>query len=268
MVTGCVRTLRVVPSIPILVAIASTNAQTRDPSSPTESVTAPVTDPGALHPIITEILFAVPTDDGTGRGDANQDGSREVAGDEFVEIANPHDKPISLKGYVLRDSAPSGPSRFEFEFPDMTLEPGGCAVVFNGRNARWDGPVGDTSRAPEASHPLFYDAHLFTARCSAQVTFANAGDWVMLKSPDGERIQCVSWGSPKASLPDGVATTEGMGRVAGMSVQRDALTGTFSKHADLDGRLYSPGEPFVEKLQPETESDPDVQPSSPDKEAI
>ena len=220
-----------------------------------------------VHPVITEILFSVPTDDGTGRGDANNDGTREVAGDEFVEIANPHDVPIQLLGYVLRDSAPPGPTRFEFVFPELVLEPGQCAVVFNGRNARWDGPVGDTNRAPQAPHPLFNGAHVFTARCSGRVTFANAGDWVMLVGPSGERVQAVSWGSPKLSVPSDVTTVENAGRVGGMSIQRDSVTGELTKHADLDGRLYSPGEAFVAKPEPEPEpaSDPDEQALDPDK---
>jgi hypothetical protein len=54
------------------------------------------------HPMITEILYAVPT--GV-RGDANADGERQTSGDEFIEIINPHDKPINLKGYRLRDGA-------------------------------------------------------------------------------------------------------------------------------------------------------------------
>lgn len=54
------------------------------------------------HPVITEVLFNVPSG---ARGDANADGTRDAVGDEFVELINPHDKPIDLKGYVLTDSA-------------------------------------------------------------------------------------------------------------------------------------------------------------------
>ncbi|MFA6045777.1 MAG: hypothetical protein WC718_12405 [Phycisphaerales bacterium] len=54
------------------------------------------------HPLITEVLFNVPTG---AKGDANGDGTRDAVGDEFVELINPHDKPIDLKGYVLTDSA-------------------------------------------------------------------------------------------------------------------------------------------------------------------
>lgn len=54
------------------------------------------------HPLITEVLFNVPKG---AAGDANGDGTRDAVGDEFVELINPHDKPIQLKGYVLSDSA-------------------------------------------------------------------------------------------------------------------------------------------------------------------
>ncbi len=53
------------------------------------------------HPLITEVLAAVPSG---ARGDANGDGNRDAVGDEFIELVNPHDKPIQLKGYMLVDS--------------------------------------------------------------------------------------------------------------------------------------------------------------------
>ena len=53
------------------------------------------------HPLITEVLAAVPSGP---RGDANGDGLRDAIGDEFIEVVNPHDKPIQLRGYMLVDS--------------------------------------------------------------------------------------------------------------------------------------------------------------------
>ncbi len=55
------------------------------------------------HPIITEILYAVPKGD---EGDASQDGQRSATGDEFIELINPHDTPINLKGYAIVDGRP------------------------------------------------------------------------------------------------------------------------------------------------------------------
>lgn len=60
----------------------------------------PVTFP---HPLITEVLYGVPTGD---EGDADKDGERSATGDEFVELYNPHDRPIQLKGYTVCDGTP------------------------------------------------------------------------------------------------------------------------------------------------------------------
>ena len=68
------------------------------------AVAAAAADPGSLpfpHPLITEVLYAVPSGD---RGDANGDGTRDAVGDEFIELVNLHDRPIQLKGYTLMDS--------------------------------------------------------------------------------------------------------------------------------------------------------------------
>lgn len=54
------------------------------------------------HPLITEILYSVP---GGKAGDADGNGNRSATGDEFIELFNPHDKPINLKGYVLSDAS-------------------------------------------------------------------------------------------------------------------------------------------------------------------
>lgn len=59
------------------------------------------------HPMICEILYSVPKGI---EGDADGNGTRSATGDEFIEIYNPHSRPIELKGYVLSDAAPlTGP---------------------------------------------------------------------------------------------------------------------------------------------------------------
>jgi len=204
------------------------------------------------HPLITEILFAVPTED----GDANRDGRRHVSGDEFVELINPHDEPIDLTGYTLRDSA-DGSRRFAFTFPELTLGPGQCAVVFNGNETKWHGPVGDDERAPIAAHPWFPgtkgDAHVFTARAGGAVSFANSGDFILLGDPSGRPVQCVVWGEPASPVPPASPHAsfliEETDRVTQTSVQRRAFgglpVGPLVRHDELDGRAFSPGEGFV-----------------------
>src|SRR5512142_1033661 len=77
------------------------------------------------HPLITEVLYAVPTGEA---GDANGDGVRETNGDEFVELVNPHDRSINLRGYILTGKSNPDPSKkfktLRFVFPSLTLQPG------------------------------------------------------------------------------------------------------------------------------------------------
>ncbi|HJW47253.1 MAG TPA: hypothetical protein VJ484_12305, partial [Lysobacter sp.] len=51
------------------------------------------------NPLITEVHYNV-----RGDGDAARDGQRDAVGDEFIELINPHDKPIRLRGFTLIDS--------------------------------------------------------------------------------------------------------------------------------------------------------------------
>jgi hypothetical protein len=172
------------------------------------------------HPIITEVLYAVPSG---AAGDANKDGKREVCGDEFVELVNPHDKPIQLFGYMLTDSQEPGKGQMKFTFPAMELPPGGVVVVFNGMNSTWAGPVGDSKTPPPTVTPvaaptgadkapgaeaskglggsggpgkndLFGGAWVFTMKnTNSKVALGNSGDQVLLSAPDNTPVQRVYW---------------------------------------------------------------------------
>src|SRR5205823_6103778 len=69
------------------------------------------------HPLISEVLYAVPSGE---RGDANADGKRDAVGDEFIELVNPHDRPIQLKGYTLMDADAYAPGAAK---PDASPPP-------------------------------------------------------------------------------------------------------------------------------------------------
>lgn len=187
------------------------------------------------HPTITEVLYAVPT----AEGDANGDGTRDAVGDEFVELVNAADTPIQLKGYRIsdrNDASPDHKGGWSFVFPDLELKPGEVAVVFNGHNAKWTGPVGDTSRAPEAKNEKFHGAYVFTSRNdSDRVGLNNAGDWVLLSSPDNKPLECVLWGNADKGEPKAAATkiykiTE---QVRDASVQRRSVGEDFTSHRKL-----------------------------------
>lgn len=207
------------------------------------------------HPLIVEVLYAVPTGPA---GDANRDGERSVNGDEFVEIMNPHDRPIQLEGYTLTDST-SGQNQFRFTFPKFELAPGAAVVVFNGNDAKWPETlaVGDAQVAPgtpSASEAGFGGAWLFSAGVTRSgVGFANESDLVMLSAPasgagGAVAVQRVWWGSGKAPADAKPLLDEHAPSVIGASVQREsALPGAaFKDHHNVtvsssDGRLFSPG---------------------------
>lgn len=190
-------------------------------------------------PIITEILYAVPSD---ARGDANQDGTRQVAGDEFIEISNPHDRPIQLKGWSITDGSNPAKPQVRFVFPACELAPGGVVVVFNGHQGAIPGPVGDEKAAAKAN-PRFAGALVFTMRAKgSRNALSNAGDMVNLTSPEGRLVQRVRWG--KATEPAGravleeTAPTTSKGSVFRTSVLKG---GEWRPHADEHAEPFSPG---------------------------
>jgi len=175
---------------------------------------------GFPHPLVTEVLFNVPRGD---EGDANRDGTRSATGDEFVEIINPHDRPINLTGYRLIDgttvggkhagansekgdakrenggasdeegNASDADQHFEFVFPELVLQPGEVVVVFNGLGASMTGEVG-TSQKAAGKHEEFGGAYVFNAKVASQyAAFSNQHDVVQLLSPKGESVETIRW---------------------------------------------------------------------------
>jgi hypothetical protein len=229
-----------------------------------------------VHPLITEVLYAVPKE-----GDADQDGKRSATGDEFIELVNPGPKPINMKGYTLSNGrspkqvekaekpkadpkdgagdkakgskAADKPkteghrpeeSRIRFTFPELVLQPGEVVVVFNGFESSTPGPVGDTSAAA-GKNEKFGGAYVFSMHCTSQYqALANAGDCVLLMDPDGNAVECVTWGSGEKKPEKEGGKVEKVECGLG-SVQRTSLTGGFVRHQDLPapygGMAWSPG---------------------------
>lgn len=191
---------------------------------------------------ITEILFNVPNDSS---GDANGDGERHAAGDEFVEIANAGDSPVNLKGWVVfnRRSSFDGSdgSGVRFEFPDLMLEGHGVCVVFNGCDATIPGEVGDSAGAPVGGNGRFNGARVFSMRNSSKGrALANGGDWVALAAPDGTIVDCIWWGEPKPPPPGAIRVQKVDADPKG-SVQRLEPEASFEAHRAIDGEACSPG---------------------------
>lgn len=216
------------------------------------------------HPLITEVLYAVPTG---AAGDANKDGTRETNGDEFVEIVNPHDRPIDLRGYTLSGKAPENqaPGKkftiLKFTFPACELAPGQVAVIFNGHGAKWTTPVGDTTHAG-APNPYFCNARVFTMNVdSARLGFSNKADCILLTAPGGEKVHCIKWGDVKP--PDKVALVETAPEVSGQSVFRRTVDGALEPHPSLEGFKYSPGRfPLDQTVPPAPTTPPPAPPQT------
>jgi len=208
--------------------------------------------PGAetpTHPIITEVLFNVPTGPG---GDANKDSKRDATGDEFVELFNPTSRAISLRGYRLANRLAAGDRNakkgFSFVFPACELAPGELAVVFNGQDATIPGPVG-TGATAATPNPNFHNARVFRVAGSGGHTsgFKNDGDWLVLESPDGKAVQLVSWGEPDPAPPPGSPRDEHVKAKVKGSVQRVKTDGPLVEHQTINAELFSPGAMPTEK---------------------
>jgi hypothetical protein len=201
------------------------------------------------HPLITEVLYAVPNSDD---GDANKDGTRQAAGDEFVELINPHERAIQLFGYTLTDRNPEKKGQFKFTFPALELPAGGVVVVFNGFESSWSGvgPVGDSTKAPSGPNESFHGAYVFTARASSsRISWANGGDFVLLSDPSSQPIECVTWGTFKEKVP-AAPLIETAPLTSKGSVQRESLAGAFGVYPASEKEpkvAFSPGEFGVAK---------------------
>ncbi len=226
--------------LPALIVAASL-AQPQNTPPPAEKPEASKPLLPAPHPLITEILYAVPSGDA---GDANSDGTRSATGDEFIELYNPHDKPIDLKGYTITDKSLGKPGQLKFVFPRCKLLPGQCVVVFNGFESTWAGPVGDSTAAPKEGNKKFHGAKVFSMKTTnSRNALSNSGDCVCLSAPDGTVLHIIKWGKLDAKLPAAKLTEEAPSTDRG-SVQRESAMGKLVAHPASGGTpapRYSPG---------------------------
>ncbi|MEK6299387.1 MAG: lamin tail domain-containing protein [Acidobacteriota bacterium] len=145
-------------------------------------------------------------------GDANGDGVRDTADDEFVEIVNRTNTPIDVSGFSVHDAAAS-----RFTFPSGTVIPAReAAIVFGGGS-----PQGEFGNAMP-------NGLVFTAALSLN----NAGDTVTITDGGGMAVESVSYGSGEGN--------------ADQSINRNPeVVGTsfviHSSVAGSGGRLFSPG---------------------------
>ncbi|MCI0487323.1 MAG: lamin tail domain-containing protein [Blastocatellia bacterium] len=145
-------------------------------------------------------------------GDANGDGIRNSAQDEFIEVVNRTDAPIDVGGFSISDAA-----QVRFTFPFNTIIPAGeVAIIFGGGT-----PTGEFGNAA-------LNGLVFTASLSLN----NGGDTITLKDGVGGIVEEIVFGSVEGN--------------ANQSINRnpDILGTTFAPHSTIEdsgGSLFSPG---------------------------
>ncbi|HKA21146.1 MAG TPA: IPT/TIG domain-containing protein [Blastocatellia bacterium] len=145
-------------------------------------------------------------------GDANGDGVRDSAQDEFIEIVNRTSAPVDVSGFAVLDADAT-----RFTFPTGAVIPAGeAAVIFGGGH-----PQGDFGNA--RSNGL-----VFTAALSLN----NSGDTIVLKNASALPVETITYGATEGS--------------ANQSLNRNPdLVGIhFTAHSTVPGsggRLFSPG---------------------------
>ncbi len=157
--------------------------------------------PASGQIVINEIL----ADPATGAaGDANGDGTRDFADDEFIEIYNNGSTDVDIGGYTIEDEnglrhiIPGG----------TTLEPGVALTVFGGGT-----PTGISGVVQTAS--------------SGSFGLNNGGDTVTLKNMSGTIVDSHNYGSEGGNDESLVRSPE--------------FTGSFVQHTTVSADAFSPG---------------------------
>jgi uncharacterized protein (TIGR03437 family) len=177
-------------------------------------------DPGR-NVLVNEVLADPPSGIA---GDANHDGVRDGAQDEFVELVNgTSNELISLSNWTIR-TRPTGSTTetTRFTFASGTSLPAGEAiVVFGGGNVN-------------PADPIFGCAQIVKATTSAGLSLTNSGLTILLRDGVGNLITQFSYGG-----------STGLDGGNSQSLTRSPdIVGAFVQHtqaAGRNGRAYSPG---------------------------
>jgi hypothetical protein len=169
--------------------------------------------------VINEVLADPPT--GT-EGDANHDGARDSADDEFVELVNSTDAAINMSGWTVRThSTSSSTETVRHTFAANTNLPAGEAlVVFGGGTIN-------------PANPLFGCAQIVKTS-TAGLSLTNGGLTILVRDGSGNLVTQFSYGG-----------TTGLNGGNAQSLTRSPdITGAFVLHSTppaAGGRKFSPG---------------------------
>ncbi|HWO01200.1 MAG TPA: lamin tail domain-containing protein, partial [Blastocatellia bacterium] len=207
-------------------SIITTNTSGTNASHPNQAL------PQVVTLIINEYLADPP--DGAA-GDANGDGTRDAAQDEFVEMVNNGTDPLPIGGFTISDA-----TQVRFTIPaGKIIPPGEAAVVFGGGN-----PTGAFGNA--AANGLVFAAG------GPGLSLNNGGDTITVKDNLAATVATLTFGSIEGN--------------ANQSITRSPdITGGFVPHSTAsgsNGALFSPGARVNEA--PFTGTDPVIASISPD----
>lgn len=167
-----------------------------------------IDSPGCIPLIINEVHYD-PASDIT--GDANGDGTRDSAEDEFIEFYNDSNASLDISGYTVSDGA-----ELRHTFPASTIIPANKMLVVFGGGI----PTGS-----------FGGSTVQTAS-EGELNLSNSGDVITIENPSGDVILIYS------------SSDTGINHGSNQSVTRSPdFTGSFTLHTDANASLlFSPGE--------------------------
>ena len=167
-----------------------------------------IDSPGCIPLIINEVHYDPASSDIT--GDANGDGTRDSAEDEFIEFYNDSNASLDISGYTISDGA-----ELRHTFPASTIIPANkMLVVFGGGN-----PTGS-----------FGSSTVQTAS-EGELNLSNNGDVITIENTNGDVVLIYS------------SSDTGINHGSNQSVTRSPdFTGSFVLHTDANSALlFSPG---------------------------
>jgi uncharacterized protein (TIGR03437 family) len=169
--------------------------------------------------MINEVLADPP--DGIA-GDANRDGTRDSAADEFVELVNSTTRDLDLTGYQIQTRAANASNdTVRHRFAAGTLLPAGTAIVVFGGGAL------------DSSNNSFGRAQIVRAS-SGGLSLNNSGGVITLRDKSGAVVSSMSYGASVGIAGDANQSVTRAPDVAGSFVLHEGAP-------DSQGQAFSPG---------------------------
>jgi uncharacterized protein (TIGR03437 family) len=165
-------------------------------------------------------------------GDANRDGVRDSAADEFVELVNSTARDLDLSGYQLQTrSVTSATDVVRHRFAAGTILPAGTGlIVFGGGN-------------PDPSNPIFGGSQLVRAS-TGSLSLINSGGVITLRDASGLPVSLVTYGTDAGLQADTNQSLTRSPDITGSFVPHKVALGSggnaFSPGTRLDGSFFLP----------------------------